>query len=50
MKWFALIFCTVIAVVFSACEKHDVSELKQIDESAEHGGTAAEHAKAPEKK
>lgn len=57
MKWFALLSCCIIAVAFNACEKHDASELKKIEESAEHGdskaATAKEHESAkaaPEKK
>ena len=34
MKWSALLLCPVIAVAFNACEKHDVSDLKKIEESA----------------
>lgn len=51
MKWFALLSCCVIAVLFSACEKHDASELKKIDEPAEHEAAHAspDHAVEPVK-
>ncbi len=57
MKWFALLSCCIVAVAFNACEKHDASELKKIEESAEHGDSKAVPSKeqepakaAPEKK
>ncbi len=53
MKWFALLLCILISVLFSACEKHDASELKQIEghEEGAHAEHAAEPTKpAPEKK
>ena len=45
MKWFALLSYCIIAFAFNACEKHDASELKKIEEQPE---TKAEPAKAPE--
>ena len=57
MKWFALILCSVTALAFNACEKHNADELKKIEEQPEHDGAKTEHVKeaepakdAPEKK